>query len=79
MKWAKTTHYRTSIIVQEKLFDVKVEMDDDNNSVVYVNREYAGETNGLPSQEELVEIISEIIELDEITSVSYPEQHKTFR
>lgn len=64
MKWAKTVKYQTTLQVGRILYNVRCESDFDDGFSVYVNNEFVSDVEKLPTEEELVQIISDNLDIE---------------
>lgn len=59
MRWDMTERYRTSIRIGFRTYSVICESDFDDGFAVYVNKQFVADVDTLPTEEELLDIISE--------------------
>lgn len=64
MEWGKTVRYQTSMSIGHKVYNVLCESDFDDGFSVYVNGEFVADVEGLPTREQLEDIIAENSQLE---------------
>lgn len=72
MRWAKTTKYQASVMINLKAYNILCEGDIDEDYALSINGEYIKDVSTLPDYEEIVQIVSEEIELEDAARSAYP-------
>ena len=74
MRWAKTTKYQASLMVDFKAFSIVCEGGEGEDYALSINGEYIRDVQTLPTYEELVEEINQQESIEEMTRVAFPNE-----
>ena len=74
MRWAKTTKYQASVMINLKAYNIVCEGEADEDYALSVNGEYIRYVSALPEYEELVQIIDEELMLEEEANIGFPRE-----
>jgi hypothetical protein len=74
MRWAKTTKYQASVMINLKAYNIVCEGEAGEDYALSVNGEYIRDVSALPEYEELVQIIDEELMLEEEANIGFPRE-----